>query len=118
MMWGQLAIKALVSGVLIAAASEIARRSPGWGGLIASLPLVSFIAMLWLWRDTGDAAKIADLAISSTVYVNASLPAFIFLTIALRRGLAIPLALALFVVIGFLGYLGMTWLARRWGLPV
>ncbi len=118
MMWGQLAIKALISGVLIAAASEMARRNPGWGGLIASLPLVSFIAMLWLWRDTGDAAKIADLAISSTVYVNASLPAFIFLTIALRRGLAIPLALALFVVIGFVGYLGMTWLARRWGLPV
>ena len=34
-MWGQLAIKALVSGVLIALASEISRRNPGWGGLIA-----------------------------------------------------------------------------------
>ena len=49
----QLAIKALVSGVLIAAASEIARRSPGWGGLVASLPLVSLLAMLWLGRRWG-----------------------------------------------------------------
>jgi hypothetical protein len=37
-MWGQLAIKALVSGLLIAAASEVARRNPGWGGLVAALP--------------------------------------------------------------------------------
>ena len=37
-MWGQLAIKALVSGVLIALASELARRNPGW---------------LWLGRKWG-----------------------------------------------------------------
>ena len=35
--WGQLALKALVSGVLIAPASEVARRSPGWGGLIQAM---------------------------------------------------------------------------------
>ena len=40
----QLAVKALVSGALIASASELARRNPGWGGLIASLPLATLIA--------------------------------------------------------------------------
>ena len=64
----QLIIKALVSGTLIAAASEFARRSPGFGGLIVSLPLVSILTMLWLWRDTGDTGKIADLALSATLY--------------------------------------------------
>ena len=68
-MWGQLAIKALISGVLIAAASELARRNPGWGGLIASLPLVSFVAMLWLWREGTEPARIADFAIASTADV-------------------------------------------------
>ncbi|MFN3516537.1 MAG: DUF3147 family protein [Novosphingobium sp.] len=70
--WGQLAIKALVSGAVIAAASELARRSPGWGGLIASLPLVSTPAMIWLWRDTGDGARVAErvaeMALSSSLY--------------------------------------------------
>ena len=117
-MWGQLAIKALVSGVLIAAASELARRSPGWGGLIASLPLVSLLAMLWLWRDGGDSARIADFALSTTAYVVASLPAFVVLAVALRRGAAIPVGLMLFVAIGFAGYLAMIWLGKRWGLPV
>ena len=114
----QLAIKALVSGVLIAAASEIARRSPGWGGLVASFPLVSLLTMLWLWRDTGDAARIADLALSSTAYVTASLPAFVTLALLLRRGVAIPWAILAFIAVGMAGYVVMTWLGRKWGLPV
>ena len=114
----QLAIKALVSGVLVAAASEIARRTPGWGGLVASLPLVSLLTMLWLWRDTGDAARIADVAMSSTAYVIASLPAFVALALLLRRGMAIPWAMLAFVALGMAGYFVMLWLGRKWGLPV
>lgn len=114
----QLAIKALISGLLIAAASEVARRSPGWGGMIASLPLVSLTAMLWLWRDTGDPQRIADLALSSSAYVLASLPAFVTLAVLLRRGVAIPLGMVAFVAVGIAGYLAMQWLGRRIGLPV
>ena len=114
----QLAVKALVSGVLIAAASEIARRSPGWGGLVASLPLVSLLTMLWLGRDTGDAARIADLALSSTAYVTASLHAFVMLVLLLRRGIPIPWAILAFIGVGMTGYVLITWLGRKWGLPV
>ena len=49
-----LAIKAFVSGVIIAAASEVARRWPGVGGLIVSLPLVSLLTFIWVWHDTRD----------------------------------------------------------------
>jgi F0F1-type ATP synthase assembly protein I len=116
--WGQLAIKALLSGALIAAASELARRSPGWGGLIASLPLVSTLAMIWLWRDTGDGARIADFALSSTLYVLASLPAFVVIATVLRKGVAFPLALGAFVLTGWLGYWLMQLAGRRFGWPV
>ena len=47
-----LAIKAAISGVLVAAVSEVAKRYPGFGGMIASLPLISVLGMVWLWRDT------------------------------------------------------------------
>ena len=87
------------------------------GGLVASLPLVSFLTMLWLWHD-GSGDRIADLALSSTAYVIASLPAFIVLALALRRGLALPFAMALFVACGFAGYLVMIALGKRLGLPV
>ena len=54
-----LALKALISGILIAAASEIAKRYPGFGALVASLPLVSVLGMIWLWRDKLDAENMA-----------------------------------------------------------
>ena len=57
-MW-YLIIKAALSGVLIAIISEVAKRYPGLGGLIASLPLVSVLGMIWLWRDKPDAANMA-----------------------------------------------------------
>jgi hypothetical protein len=117
-MWWQLAIKALVSGGLIAAASELARRSPGLGGLVVGLPLVSILSMLWLWRDTGDSARIADLALSSTIYVIASLPAFLALVLMLRRGVAFPTAMIGFILLGVAGFALFQSVGRRWGLPV
>ena len=54
--------KAVISGVIIITASEIAKRSPIYGSLILSLPLISILAFIWLWRDTGDKERIASLA--------------------------------------------------------
>ncbi|HXZ21133.1 MAG TPA: DUF3147 family protein, partial [Pseudolabrys sp.] len=54
-----LAVKAALSGGIIATVSEVARRSPALGALIVSLPLVSILGILWLWHDTGDAERIA-----------------------------------------------------------
>ena len=53
--------KALLSGVIIMAASEAAKRSPTYGALLVSLPLISILAMVWLWRETGDNERIAAL---------------------------------------------------------
>ena len=55
-------LKALISGAVIAAASEVAKRNPSLGALIVALPLVSILTMLWLWRDTGDVVRIAGHA--------------------------------------------------------
>ncbi len=103
-MWMQLAIKAAISGVLIAVASEIGRRSPTWGGLLISLPLVSTIALIWLWRDTGNPDAVADMAISSTVYVIGSLPAFIVLALLLRAGFGFFPSLLAGLAAGYVGY--------------
>ena len=48
------AIKCTLSGIIIAVISEVAKRSPAFAALIASLPLLSLLGILWLWRDTGD----------------------------------------------------------------
>ncbi|WPZ04863.1 DUF3147 family protein [Blastomonas marina] len=116
--WGYLATKALVSGVLIALASEISRRNPGVGGLIASLPLVSTLALVWLWRDTGDKGQVADLAIASTLYVIGSLPAFLAIALMLRNGVAFIPTLLAGIAVGFAGYWSIGRIGGALGWPV
>ena len=81
-----LLVKAAVSGVLIAIISEVSRRNPGWGGLLASLPLTSLIAMIWLWRDTGDPQRIAEQSVSTFWFVLPSLPLFMIIPLLIRGG--------------------------------
>ena len=54
-------IKILISGAIIAFASEVARRSPALGAIIISLPLISILSMIWLWRDTADTDQNVDV---------------------------------------------------------
>ncbi len=111
-----LLLKALLSGLIVAAASEVARRWPGIGGLIVSLPLVSILAFLWLWRDTGDVERVAALSQSAFWFFLPSMPLFLVLPALLRAGLGFWLALALSVALTVALYAGMFWLAPRVGL--
>lgn len=108
-------IKAAISGVIVAAVSEIARRSPSFGALVASLPLVSLLAILWLWRDTRDPARIAAHAQATFWYVLPSLPLFLILPILLRRGMGLWLALGISCLVTIVLYLAMVWGLGRVG---
>jgi hypothetical protein len=113
-----LALKALISGVLIAIASEVARRWPTIGGLIVSLPLVSLLAFLWLWRDSRDAVKVAELSTSTFWFILPSMPLFLIFPALLRSGLGFWLTFAISVAITAGLYLAFFWAAPRIGLKL
>src|SRR3954465_15407902 len=89
-----LIIKALLSGVIVAAVSEIAKRWPGLGGLVASLPLVSVLGMMWLWHDTRDPQRMAARATGPFLFVIPPLPMFLLIPAMLKRGTGFWPALA------------------------
>ena len=111
-----LALKALISGVLVAAVSEIAKRYPGLGGLVASLPLVSVLGMMWLWRDTHDPTRMSAHAIGTFWFVLPSLPMFLLIPALLKRGVPFWPTLAAGCALTVSLYLLMTWLGPRFGL--
>src|SRR5690349_21618069 len=113
-----LIIKAALSGAIVAAASEIARRWPGWGGLIVSLPLVSLLAFIWLWRDTSDTERIAALSESTFWFFLPSMPMFLLLPALLRAGFGFWIALGLACALTLVLYLGMIALGPRFGLKL
>ncbi|MBK5198899.1 MAG: DUF3147 family protein [Methyloceanibacter sp.] len=111
-----LIVKAAVSGLIIMAASEAARRSPTYGALLVSLPLLSILAMIWLWRDTGDSERIAALSEGTFWLVLPTLPMFLVLPALLRHGFAFWTALAVSCALTMVLYLLAVWLLPKLGI--
>lgn len=110
------ALKCLISGLLVAGASTLARRLPGIGALVASLPLVSVLGMIWLWRDRPDPMNMADHAQATFWFVLPSLPMFLLMPWLLRRAVGFWPALAAGCLLTVALYAAMTWVAPRIGL--
>lgn len=110
--------KAVISGILIAVASEVARRFPGWGALIVSLPLVSILAMLWLWRDTHDPVRMADHVQATFWFVLPSLPMFLLIPWMLRNQFSFWTALAIGCAVTLALYLLIVAVGPRFGLKL
>ena len=113
-----LVVKAAISGIIIALVSEIARRSPGLGGLLASLPLISILSVIWLWRDTGDAVRIAAHLQSTFWFVLPSLPMFVLIPALLRDGFGFWAALTIGCMLTITLYAAMLAIGPRFGLQL
>ena len=111
-----LVVKAALSGLIIAIVSEVAKRYPGVGALIASLPLVSVLAMIWLWRDTHDPVRLAAHAESTFWFVLPSLPMFLLIPWLLRSGVNFYAALAIGCALTAALYLALVAVGPRFGL--
>ena len=109
-------IKIALTTALIVVISEIAKRSSFVGALLASIPLVSVLAMIWLYVDTKDVAKVSALSTSVFWLVLPSLVLFVTLPILLKQGLNFYFsigisigftALCYWIMVSVLGHYGL-----------
>jgi hypothetical protein len=108
--------RALLSGIIIALIAVIGRKAPAAGALIASLPLISILGMIWLWRDTSDPQLLANHAEATFWYVLPSLPMFLLIPWMLRAGHSFWLALASGIALTIFLYLLTIAIAARFGV--
>lgn len=113
---GALLAKALLSGALIVAIAEIGKRLPAMGALVASLPLVSVLGMILLWRERPDAENMAVHAEATFWYVLPSLPMFLAIPAMLRAGIPFWVALLAGCLLTVVLYLAMMQVGPRFGL--
>jgi hypothetical protein len=92
------AVKLLLSALIIVVVSEIAKRQPAWAGALASLPMVSLLAIVWLYVDTKSGAQVASLCWSIFWLVLPSLVLFAVLPVLLKQGFGFTWSLALAIV--------------------
>lgn len=111
-------IKVLLTSVLVVAVSEAAKRSTFFGALIASLPLTSILAMVWLYVDTGDTEKIARLSHGVFWLVLPSLVLFLSLPILLRAGLGFYASLGSSIALTIGAYFAMLYALGLAGIEI
>ncbi|NCG01681.1 MAG: hypothetical protein GWP25_07810 [Euryarchaeota archaeon] len=105
MAWFQLVVRLVLSGGLIVGASEIAKKNDVFGALIASLPLISIFAMIWLYNDTGDTEQISTFSTDIFWLVIPSLVLFLTSPVFLQRGMDFWPALSLAILLTVLAYI-------------
>lgn len=114
----QTIIKILITSLLVVASSEAAKRNILVGSILASLPLTSLLAMIWLWADTKDPEKIAALASGIFWLILPSLTLLAALPFLLRKGMDFAPALAISCALTALSYFAMVQVLKRFGIEI
>ena len=89
------AIRVVLTALIVVAVAEIAKRNPLWAAILASLPLTSLLAFIWLYVDTGALGQITILSRSIFWLVLPSLVLFLALPALLDRGMGFWVSLFL-----------------------
>jgi len=109
-------VKILLTAAVVVAVAEIAKRSTFWSAAVASLPMTSVLAFIWLYIDTGNSLRVADLAQSVFWLVLPSLTLFVVLPLLLRYGVAFWLSLGAACAATAVAYFAMVWCLGRFGI--
>lgn len=97
-------LKTLITALVVAAVSELARRYSLLAAALASLPLTSILAFIWIYYDTKDVQKVAELSWSVMWLVIPSLLFFIMFPLFVKAGFKFAPALILSCVVMSAGY--------------
>lgn len=116
-MW-QYALKILLSAAVLVAVSEIAKRNSFWAAALASLPLTSLLAFIWLYIDTSDVQRVTNLSKGIFWLVIPSLVLFIALPLLLRSGLNFWLSLLVASAATAVSYYGMVKILPLFGVKL
>lgn len=110
--------KFLVTSFIIVLVSEVAKRTDKIGALIASLPFVTIIVMIWLYVENQGAEKIANHAYYTLWFVVPTLPMFAQIPFMLRKGYNFWLTMGVGVLVTFTSFLITVWIGKKFGVAL
>ena len=116
MLW--YSIKLVLTAAIIVLISEISKKLPILGSLIASLPLISVLGMIWMYGETKNIEKIATHAEGTFWYVLPSLPMFLAMPWMLRKGISFPVSLSTGIVLTGILYFLTTRILAKFGMSL
>ena len=83
MLW--IIIKYLTTAAIVVIISEVAKRSDKLGALVAALPTVTILALVWMYVEGQGSRRLANHAYYTFWYVLPTLPMFLIFPYLLER---------------------------------
>ncbi|WP_424859215.1 MULTISPECIES: DUF3147 family protein [unclassified Tepidimonas] len=114
---GWIAVKYLITAAVVVLVSEAAKRSDRLGGLIAALPLVTILTLIWLQVEGRPPAQIGNHAKYTFWYVLPTLPMFLLFPALLQR-LGFWPTLAVSALVTVLCFAVLAWAVRPFGIDL
>ena len=114
----QFIIKTIISAIIIASIATMSKKLPSMGAIIASLPLTSILAMIWLYEDTKDITKVSSLSTSIFWIVIPSLVFFMVLPMFLKKNVNFYLSLVFSSMIMVLIYSIYSFILKKFGINI
>ncbi|MGI2002384.1 DUF3147 family protein [Shewanella frigidimarina] len=109
--------KYLITAAIIVAASEIAKRSDKFGALVVALPIVTIMAMIWMYVENESNEKIANHAWYTFWYVIPTLPMFLLFPMLLNK-YSFWSSLLIGVMISIIFFIGLTWFLKNFDIDL
>jgi len=107
--------KIIVTTLIIVLISEISKRSTLMGSILASIPLISVLAMIWLYIDTHDTAKVVELSNAILWLIVPSLTLFVALPLLIKKGIGFFPSMGVSIFLTILAYYAMIYAAGKLG---
>lgn len=114
----QYILKIIITALVVTGVSELAKKYTPFAAILASLPLTSILAFIWLYRDTKDKQKVINLSYGIFWMVLPSLLFFIVLPFLLKKGMGFGWAMISSCIIMALFYTGYVYILGKMGVKI
>ena len=108
--------KLVITALLIVLISEIAKRSSLFGAMLAAIPLVSILAMTWMYIDTNSSTKAVEFSQSIVWLIAPSMTLFIVFPILIKKGLGFYLSISIATLLTILAYYSVIMILEKLGM--
>ncbi|MGG0658043.1 DUF3147 family protein [Rummeliibacillus pycnus] len=103
-------IKIVSSAAIIGLVTEIARRFPTYGGIIAALPLISLLSIIWLTAQGQNKVEIQQFMWGVIIGLPATFALLIAVYIAMKNNLHIGFSIGIGIICWGLFLSAQKWL--------
>ena len=111
-------IKLVITSLLIVSIAEISKRSSLAGALLAAIPLVSILAMTWMYIDTDNSNSAVEFSNRIVWLIAPSMTLFLLFPVLIKKGLSFYPSMGIAIVSTIAAYYLLILILEKFGVKL